>query len=142
MIFDYCIWLTSEKNNELRKITKEFLPHVSIKTNLDSIKKAENFTKLMCINLPIIVDLDYMETTECNGFYALQINVNYSNKNKVKQPVWWPNRAHVSLLYKYHDPINEKEIKNVWNKINNKECIFDEIKIMRCNNHHTKWEEC
>ena len=95
----------------------------------------------MSINLPIIVELEYMETTECKGFYALQANVNYSNKNKVKQPIWWPNNAHVSLLYKYYEPINEKEIKNVWDKINNKEYIFDEIKIMKCNNHHTTWKE-
>ena len=141
MFFDYCIWLTTQNMKEWNEISNEFLPHVSIKTGLDTLEKAQNYVKSIQINLPIIIELEYMETTVVNGFYALQGNVSYSNKNKFKKPKWWPDDAHVSLLYKYYEPITENEIKDMWKKIKIRKCKFDEIKIMRCNNHHTTWKE-
>ncbi len=141
MIFDYCIWLTTQNINEWHEITDEFLPHMSIKTHFLTLKKAQKYVKSMEKNFPIILELEYMKTTQTKGFHALVGNVIYSNKNKFQKPIWWPNDAHISLLYKYYDPITEKEIKDMWKKITIRECAFDEIKIMRCNDHHTTWEE-
>ena len=141
MKFNYCIWLTTEKNNEWKNITSDFLPHMSIKTQFKSLEQAQKYLKTLHIILPIIVELDNFEITEWNGFYALQGNLIFSKKNKFIQPNWWPNNPHVSFIYQYNIPIKDVEIQKIKKKIKMKECSFDKIKIMRCNYHHKGWYE-
>lgn len=141
MIFNYCIWLTSEKNNEWKNITREFLPHMSIKTNFKCLEDAQKYLKNLNITLPIIVEIVQFEITEWNGFYALQGNLIFSKKNKFTQPSWWPNNPHVSFKYQYNIPIKDIEIEKIEKNIKMKECYLDKIKIMKCNYHHKSWYE-
>tara|TARA_B110000008_G_scaffold279648_1_gene327699 strand:- start:3056 stop:3511 length:456 start_codon:yes stop_codon:yes gene_type:complete len=141
MIFNYCIWLTTEKNNDWRKITNEFLPHMSIKTNFKCLEDAQEHVKSLDINLPIIVELKRFAISEWKGFWALEGKLIFSKKNKFIQPRWWPDDPHVSFIYQYNNPIKDIEIEKIKSKIKSKECVLDKIKIMKCNYHHKGWYE-
>ena len=139
MIFNYCIWLTCDKNNDIYKYNGGFYPHMTIKMNLslkDSIieylyiEKNKIFIEL--IGNPII-------TIE-NGFAALFYNIKFSKKNTLKKPKWWPKNAHISFLYKYHKIITPDEIEKTKKKITKMDFYLDKYKIMLCNNHHETWK--
>ena len=128
--FEYCIWLVSNKDT-WKHSEKEFRTHMTIKSNL-SLNEAKKIYKNINKSQYILkINSDLLYSVQDN-FHALYYNVICKND----KPLWWPSDAHVSFKYNYDiDFSNEDKQFN----INNKECLFNDIIIMNCNNHYTNW---
>ena len=130
--FGYCIWLVSNDDN-WHYPNKGFRTHLTIKSNL-TLNDAKNFYKLLQKN-PVVLKINSdLKKSVSDDFYALYYNVVFKNN----KPFWWPNDAHVSFKYKYNNDFSNED-KNF--KIKNQECLFNDIIIMNCNDHYSKWHQ-
>ena len=98
--FKYCIWYCPDGNHPWNVFTNRFMPHLSLKTNLDYSTAMNLFTKIK--KQDIEVELDRPMCDEDLGFHALFYNL----KPIDNPPPWWPKNPHISFLYKYNQRIN------------------------------------
>tara|TARA_A100001015_G_C14835708_1_gene650411 strand:- start:260 stop:688 length:429 start_codon:yes stop_codon:yes gene_type:complete len=139
MKFNFCIWLTCDKTNDIYKYNGGFYPHMTIKMNLSLKKSVEEYLKIGKCKIFIELVGDPVKSYE-DGFAAVYYKIDFSKKNKFEKPIWWPKNAHVSFLYKYYKMITDSDIENLKNKIKKKSFYLDKYKIMICNDHHTLWK--
>jgi hypothetical protein len=133
--FKYCIWLIFDKNIELQKLTNSFRPHISIKTDLEENEANIIFKKIKNDNKKFNIKLEKnIINSKENNFYALYFNVKLLYDIK---PTWWPNDAHVSIKYNYNQPFSNEEINSI--NVKKLEYKTDDIIIMKCTGHHSKW---
>lgn len=127
--FGYCIWLQPDKSSELYQITDGFEPHISLKTNMKYDEANRIFVALSMRPVTIeIVGAPYV--TECEGFYALQYDVKIVSGT----PSLWAENPHLSVVYRYDNPIEEGLIK-----LNERVVTFNKYTLMHCDSHYTKW---
>lgn len=133
--YKYCIWLVNNQKNNWEKKDKGFQTHMSIKTHLDKNKAINFYNKIKkdINSIKLTISSKIIESKDDSGFNAL-----YYNVKPDKEYYWWPENAHVSFQYKYNQEFTDDEKKYI-PKIN--WCLFNQIKIIKCTNHHSKWEE-
>ena len=139
--FKYCLWFIFNDGCELKNLTNGFNPHISIKTKLNKTNALELYSKInnnINKKIKIIIIPEYI-ISNTNGFIALFYKVDFSDKNIIKKPIWWPKNAHLSIRYKYNENITDEEIKSI--KLKKIEYETDKIIIMKCTNHHSTWEK-
>ena len=133
--FDYCIWLVLDDDTHLE--SKNFLTHITIKSNLNYLDAFLTYQMLQNKNYIIEIDSELIEESD-NYFKALYFRVKFSEKNKIPKPKWWPENAHISVSYKYGKQFTSKEKNKIFLK--NKELIFNNFILMECNGHHLEWK--
>ena len=125
--FGYCIWLQPSEPSELYDLTDGFEPHISLKTNM-KYDEANKICSVSATPLTIkIIDTPYI--TECEGFYALQYDVEILSG----VPQLLSETPHISFIYRYD--AHEKTFV----KLSNFVVQFDTYTLMCCNSHYTKW---
>lgn len=129
--FGYCIWLVNNKSI-WNYPNKGFRTHLTIKSNLTLDQAINIYNSIKKKPIILKINSDLLQSEEDN-FYALYYNVKYINTDK---PNWWPNNPHVSFKYKYNLEFSNDDKKF---EIIHKECLFDDIIIMNCNNHYSEW---
>ena len=137
--FKYCIWYILENNHTWYDITKDFTPHMTIKSKLDYNDVINEFKKIYCedkIKIKLIGDIK-QDIDDKNKFYALIYNIEINDN--IKKPNWWPKNAHISFAYRYDRKFNKSEIDKIKEKINIKEGILDKIILKKCSDHYSKW---
>lgn len=135
--FGYCIWLVSDKlNNPWELQDKGFKTHVTMFKNLSYSESIKLFLSLE--KQSIIVEKDCLvQQTQDDKFYSLQYPVYFSNLNKIKNPNWWPDDAHISIKYNYDEPfLKVKDNLNLPDK-----CEFNDVVLMKCTGHYKDWEK-
>ena len=135
--FGYCIWMSPTKNHEWNLMTNGFNIHMSVKTNLNyqqsldfiSNNKGDYNIEVKLIGNYIIDNTDNFHSlffdVECEGI----------------KPCWWPDDAHISLLYQYNKAFTEDQINHVINNLKNKSIILNNMSINRCDGHFLQWQE-
>ena len=131
--FKYCIWVLPAYGHQWYNIVK-FPPHLSIKTNLELGQAINLINSFKKEKINILLG-DKIETSKENGFNAVYYKI-YCKK----QPLWWPQNAHISFLYKY-DSISPEELKEIEKNIISKNAILNIYKIMYCSGHWSTWKE-
>ena len=124
--FNHCIHYIPEENSEFHNYTNGFVPHLTIHMNLekpDAEKKLEELKNIEPIEVTLIGEpiVDYVPE-----FSYLYYNVKTVNET----PSWFPEGAHISFIYKNGDEITHEEIEALKNKITNKKCLLNNLKIM------------
>jgi len=138
--FKYCIWYILEKNHPWYDITKDFTPHMTIKSKLDYYDSINKFKEIYCenkIKIKLIGDIK-QDIDDDNKFYALIYNIEINN-NIIKKKNWWPENAHISFAYRYDRKFNKLEINKIKKKIKINEGILDKIILKKCSDHYSKW---
>jgi hypothetical protein len=139
MKFNYCIWLSCSKQNEMYNYTNGFFPHITIKMKLSYKESVFEYFQIKKNKIYVELIGEPVKSYE-DGFAALYYNVIFSDKNQIKKPKWWPDNAHISFLYKYYKMITATDIEHLKKKINRKNHYLDHYKLMFCNNHHETWK--
>ena len=132
--FKYCIWLCPDSNHPWNFFTNKFIPHLSIKTNLDYNASLNLYTKIKKQNIE--VELDTPMCAEDQGFHALF----YKLKHIDNPPPWWPKNPHISFLYKYNELINTREVNYLYSTLKYKKSFLKNICLVKCSGHFTKWK--
>lgn len=125
--FGYCIHYIPEENSEFHNYTNGFVPHLTIHMNLlkpDAEKKLEELKNIQPIEVTLIGEpiIDYVPE-----FSSLYYNVKTVNET----PPWFPEEAHISFIYKNGSEITDQEIEALKNKITNKNCLLNNVKIVK-----------
>jgi hypothetical protein len=89
------------------------------------------------IHIKLIGDIIYSIK---ENFHALYYKVKIMD-DEFKVPIWWPNNPHISFIYRYNEPFTQKEIDELKNKIQVKDGVITEIKLMRCIGHYLTWAQ-
>ena len=131
--FKYCIWYCPDSNHPWNFFTNRFMPHLSIKTNLDYRAAINLFTKIK--KQDIEVELDRLMCGEDKGFHALF----YKLKPNDNPPPWWPKNPHISFLYKYNQRINPYEVHYLYSKMKYKKGVLKHLYLVKCSGHFSKW---
>ncbi len=132
--FKYCIWYCPEGNHPWNFFTNKFIPHLSIKTNLDYSSAINLFTKIK--KQDIEVELDRPMCDEDQGFHALFYNL----KPVDNPPPWWPKNPHISFLYKYNQIISPYEVHHLYSNMKYKKGLLKNLHLVKCSGHFTKWK--
>ena len=140
--YKYCVWLIPE-GRYWYDFNRSIIPHMSVKTHLE-LSDALNLHK------SIVSDLnhrfiearvsDNFVITNDNGFIALEYNLYYSENNHNSQPLWWPNGAHMSMLYKYNKGVTQYEKQFMNTNCLKKHALFGTPCIFRCKGHYSEWQ--
>ena len=135
--FGYCIWLVSnDENNVWEFKEKGFKTHLTIFKNLSYSASIKLFLSLEKQSI-ILEKKSLPKPIQDDGFYSLQYPIYFSDLNKTKKPGWWPNDAHISINYNYDEPfLKVKDNLNLPDK-----CEFNDIVLMKCIGHYSKWEK-
>lgn len=140
--YKYCVWLIPE-DKYWYNINRTITPHLSIKTNM-GLADAINLHNALLQELghktiQVFVDKNSLITNDDNHV-SLEYNLYYSNNNVKDKPVWWPNNAHMSLLYKYNDGVTENEKRYMNKRVNRTFARFGTPCIVCCKGHHREWK--
>ena len=155
MNFGYCIWAVPETSGISQHwYTNGFEPHLSIKTNIPTENEARQYIMKMLDYNNHGVAFDPVQPVNplsfenihislgnqliidnANGFYSAYYNVHCNNN----QPDWWPENAHISFLYQHNQPFTQEQINSIYNGIIERNIILDNIKIVKCEGHFTRW---
>ena len=140
--YKFCVWLIPE-NPYWYKINKTVIPHLSIKTHLelaDAINLHSALQKeLNHKTINVLVDKNFLVSND-DGFTSLEYPLYYSANNDKPKPDWWPEYAHMSLLYKYNEGVKESEKKYMNKNVNMRHARLGTPFIMSCKGHHRGWE--
>ena len=125
--FNHCIHYIPEENSEFHNYTNGFVPHLTIHKNLekpDAEKKLKELKNIEPVEVTLIGEpiIEYVPEFSC-----LYYNVECVGET----PTWFPKDAHVSFIYKCGNEITEDEIENLKNKITNKKCLLNNLKIIK-----------
>ena len=97
--FIWCVWLVPEKGHRWFDYTNGFVPHMTVKAELNNYKDAEKLYFDVCKDLDgrgvCVKILDGLEQHYEQNFGALVYNVEAIECDKLKN-WWWPNGAHIS----------------------------------------------
>ena len=134
--FGYCVWFIPTNSHPWNTLTEGFKPHVSIKTDFESRKEAQEYLDSIQLKKPIEIYLEPNPMlTEIEGFHAIQ----YSVKTVEKPPNWWPENAHVSFAYNYK-PFTKKEIKKAVESVNIFTAVLHTFVVKKCCGHYSLWD--
>jgi len=132
--FKYCIWLCPDSNHPWNFFTNRFIPHLSIKTNLDYHTAIQLYTK---INKPTLeIELDKLICQEEDDFHSMF----YTLKEPINKPEWFPQNAHISFLYKYNQQISPYEVHHLYSNMKYKKGLLKNLCMTKCSGHYTKWK--
>ena len=132
--FKYCIWYCPDHTHPWNFFTNRFIPHLSLKTNLDYSTAMNLFTKIK--KQDIEVELDQPMCDEDEGFHALFYNL----KSIDNSPPWWPKNPHISFLYRYNQMIYPYEVHYLYSNMKYKKGILKNLCLVKCSGHYTKWK--
>ena len=146
--FSYCIWLSPHPEHPWYNNTNGFIPHISLKTNLNYEAAIEMFDN---INLnvkpykhnydnpvPINIKLEDLTISKEEDFHALYYTVKLIKPHS--NPNWWPSNAHMSFFYKYDDEITNIEKQECVSNILIYSGILNKIHLVKCKDHFKTWE--
>ena len=134
--FQYCVWLvTDNHSSKWNGYTNGFQPHITLGSHLTYDEAYKLKEKISRSFIPINVSLTDFEYQYMPDFHALC----YKAQPIIdKIPLWWPEDAHVSFYYSYSD-IDAVTIKDVKNKIVERNCILDTVQIKLCSGNFENW---
>jgi len=126
--FGYCIHYIPEENSEFHNYTNGFVPHLTIHMNLlkaDAEKKLEELKNIEPVEVTLIGEPIVNYVPEFSSLY-------YNVKTINETPSWFPEGSHISFIYKNGSKIKDEEIEALKNKITNKKCLLNNLKIVNC----------
>ncbi len=138
--FRYCVWLLPD-DEYLYNINRQITPHISVKTNLslaDAINLHNNVYKdINHTKIHAKIDDNFLISND-NGLTSLYYNVLYGDPRE--KPVWWPDDARMSFIYKYNEGITENE--KIYMNIQpiDHHTTFRNPCITLCDGHYGKWD--
>lgn len=135
--FHYCLWLSPEDNHPWYDYTNGYQPHLTIYYYLTkdaailALKKLRSNFQSISVRIvgDPVVSLD--ET-----FHAVYFNIEIIGDSI---PDWFPENAHISFSYKYHQRFTPEEVEKIREKIKIKDAILDKLQITCCNGHFHSW---
>ena len=133
--FEYCIWLTVDKNKDFDEM--DFLPHISIQTNINENCLLDLI--LPELKTPITIKLGKLTQSFNDEFFAFYYPVYLISKEK---PVWWNSKMHLSVLYSYSKKSTINDLKKPLGNLQGKEYTCSFIKLYNCRGHYKYWKEC
>ena len=137
-MFGNCLWFQIDENNVINKLitnfykkfgTQKYIGHFTMDYNIRSLKNINNY---------IVGDFYKINTiyeTGKNGFYALQQDYLFDNKNNKNNKIY-----HISLAYKLDEKFTDEE-KNFFVNVNIPDIIKKgdlEINLWNCNSKNTE----
>ena len=144
----YCIWLSPHSEHPWYNNTNGFIPHISLKTNLDYEAAIEMFDNIN-LNIkpykynynnpvPINIKLEDLIILKEEDFHSLNYTVKLLNP-KIK-PNWWPIKPYMSFFYKYDNAITNIEKQKCVSKITIYSGILNKIHLVKCEGDFKSWE--
>ena len=133
--FKYCIWLVVDNSHIWNKITNGFIPHITIKSNLDLFDAVKFYNDLEKKKYKVI--LDKIESVKYYNFNSIQYSIFMEGE---KIPDWFNDNSHISFNYRYDKEYSKKEVKffDMKNKI--REGIFNKYILVRCDGDFKTWK--
>lgn len=134
--FNYCVWLHPDM---WKGVADGFEPHLSLATNLTL---EEAFT--IYNNLPDFKDtrihLGEWVLDRTDDFWALYYKID-NCKHK-----WMPPNPHISFLYSYDKPVEDRQIQMVRGRLGsnrhpNRFAKLTHASIVLCNGHYSSWKK-
>ena len=143
--FKYCIWLVPKKKHKWHKYTNGFVPHMTVKSEIDTKGAAYALYAKVALGVPkggiSVKMIGELEQHNENDFNALIYNLEQEGeKNMKNMNIWWPTDPHVSLAYQYDKKFETDEMKKIDEKIIVGSAILNEVRIMCCSGHFEKWQ--
>ena len=136
--FKYCIWLVPNKDHSWINIPNDFTPHMTVKSHLDKKDANYIYNKIKKENYQLKVKLvGKLFQDSIEDFYALEYSVQPINDNV---PEWFPKDAHISFAYQYK-PFTNYQIKEIENKIKDKNGVLDLLVINKCSGDFKNWKK-
>ncbi len=143
--FIWCVWFVPEKGHPWFDYTNGFVPHMTVKAELNNYKDAEKLYFDVCKDLVgkgcgvCVKMLSGLEQHNEPNFGALVYNIEIKDENTLKA-LWWPNGAHISIRYRCDGTkFSEKEMKEVDTNVVVREGYLKEVRLMRCTGHFMDW---
>ena len=133
--FKYCIWLAVNDNHIWNKITNGFIPHITIKSDLELDEAVKLYNSIEKKKYEVI--LDKIESTSYYNFNAIQYSI-YMEGEKI--PVLYNDDSHISFNYRYDKKYTQNEIElfDKKNKIRNG--LFNKYILVRCDGDFKTWK--
>lgn len=136
--FGYCIWFIDVLDtNNWQSVTKDFIPHVTLKSHLSETDAITEYNRLKSLVYPVTFELRDPVTTCEHAFFSLQ----YPIKTMESSISWLPDDAHISFAYRYDVPFRDNDVQEMEKKVTTKKTTFDTIVLMNCNGHYSTWSQ-
>ena len=133
--FKYCVWLVTNNNHIWNKMTNGFIPHITIKSNLDLSEAVKLYNTLEKKKYKVI--LDKIESINYNDFNSIQYSIFMEGE---KMPYWLNEDTHISFNYRYDKEYNKEEVELFDKKNKIREAIFNKYMLVRCDGHYKTWK--
>lgn len=148
--FKFCVWLVPEENSEWHKYVDGFIPHMTVRSGIETEKDALKLFKLVVAGFILsskcrLKMVDGLRSTSSEGFSALEFSVirdgdgGGDGGDSDEKALWWPDGAHVSVAYKYDEVFGEKERNEYEKKIVVRSALIGEVRVMKCTGHFRDW---
>ena len=145
--FKYCIWLLpvhAELNIFKNKL--EFQPHLTVQSDIASLPEAlDIYDELedQVQSFQVTLGTPLIGNTNEKDFYSYKYNVIFNQQSPNESPPdWWTNHLHVSVFYKYDEPLTIEEVPPELRELSGYTIRFDKIAVASTgeHNHYEKWK--
>lgn len=126
--FGYCVWYVLEGGHEWHNKTDGFACHITIKKGLTFNDAVRLYHSIKPEERDIEIDKQMIQDDD--GF----LNMYYTIKEIDQKPVWMPEVAHVSFMYKYNGVIEFQKEMNI------RKGRFNKIALVCCDGHYKDWK--
>ena len=139
--FRHCVWLTlTDESHPLNDYISGVQAHMTIQSNLDLEKANILYDKLKNDNIRLNIELvGDLKQSEVDDFYALEQSIKIADETPI--PYWWPDKAHVSLGYRYGKSFTDEEIGRIQKRVNMgpQKAEMSNVLHVLCRGHYTTW---
>ena len=146
--FEYCIWLLP--NNDDLFIFKDklqFQPHITVQSDISSLPEAFDIYDELEHEVnafQVTLGVPSIAHTIEKDFYSYQYNLIFNQQNvDDSPPAWWNNFLHISVAYKYNDPLTIEEIPHELQQLSGFTLRFDKIGVSstgKGDKHYKEWK--
>ena len=145
--FKYCIWLLAhEQELDIFKNKLEFQPHITVQSDIASLPEAlDIYDELedQVQSFQVTLGTASIEHTNEKDFYSYKYKVilNQQSPNE-SPPDWWNHFLHLSVFYKYDEPLRLEEVPPELRELSGYTLRFHKIAVASTgeHNHYEKWK--
>ena len=144
--FKYCIWLLPvDADLTIFKNKLEFQPHITVQSDIASLPEAlDIYDELedQVQSFQVTLGPVSIQHTNEKDFYSYQYNLILNQSPDTSPPDWWNNFLHLSVFYKYDEPLTLEEVPHELRELSGYTLRFHKIAVASTgeHNHYEKWK--
>lgn len=146
--FKYCIWLLPvDEDLAIFKHKVEFQPHITVQSDIASLPEAldiyDQLEDDQIQSFQVTLGPASIQHTNETDFYSYQYNLILNQQSPdTSPPDWWTNHLHVSVFYKYEEPLTLEEVPPELRNLSGYTIRFHKIAVASTgeHNHYDKWK--